>query len=148
MEGIKIVRLEDVERDPLPDVEEGVGFLKRIIYPHKTPAKGFFFGVGEAPPGYSIHRWHHHSVDRAKGLEVVYPENFEELYFIIRGSGVVQWEVDGGKIREEKVKVGDTIFFPPGSPKHQLLNTGDEDMFVALCGSPPIKVTLSRENNS
>jgi mannose-6-phosphate isomerase-like protein (cupin superfamily) len=142
MGEIKIVRSKDVEPDTLPDSKEGVGYLKRIIYPHKTPAKGFFFGVGEANPGHSIHRWHRHTIDRAKGLKVVYPKNFEELYHIIRGRGVVQWQAKDGGIREEKVKAGDTILFPPGVPKHQLLNTGNQKMFVVLCGSPPIKVTL------
>jgi len=143
MADIKIIRSRDIEPDTLPDAEEGVGYLKRIIYPHKVPAKGFFFGVGEANPGYSIHRWHLHTLDRAKGLKVVYPERFEELYHIIRGRGVIQWEAKGGGIKEEKVKAGDTIFFPPGVPKHQLLNTGNRKMFVVLCGSPPIQVRLT-----
>jgi mannose-6-phosphate isomerase-like protein (cupin superfamily) len=144
MAEIKVVRSKDVESDTLPDAKQEVGFLKRIIYPHKVPAKGFFFGVGEAKTGYSIHRWHSHTIDRAKGLKVVYPKNFEELYYIVRGRGVVQWKTKDGGIQEEKVRAGDTILFPPGVPKHQLLNTGNQKMFVVLCGSPPIKVTLRK----
>jgi len=144
MEEIKVVRGKDIKPDPLPGTDkEGAGWLKRIIYPHKIPARGFIFGVGEAMPGYSLHRWHSHILDKGKGFKVVYPKHFEEVYYIVRGRGVVQWKTKHGKIEEIKVKAGDAIFFPPGVPKHQLLNTGSQKMFVVLCGSPPIHVKLA-----
>ena len=100
-------------------------------------------GVSEVNPGYSIHRWHRHVTDKAEGYQVVYPENFEEVYHIIRGSGVIQWKPEKGGMREEKVKAGDTVFLPVDVVEHQLLNTGTEKMYLVFCGSPTPRVTLT-----
>ena len=140
MDKIKVVKLEDVESDTLPDGEEGVGYLKRIIYPHKIPAKGFAFGFGEVPPGQSLHRWHKHTGDKAKGLEVIYAAGFEELYFIIKGSGAVQWKEPNGEVREKNVGERDTILFCDGVPEHQVLNTGSDDMLIAFVACPPLTI--------
>lgn len=71
--------------------------MKRIIYPHKIPAKGFAFGFGEVSPGKSLHLWHKH-----KGLEVIYAPGFEELYYILKGSGAVQWKEPNGEVKEKR----------------------------------------------
>jgi len=140
MDRIKVVRLEEVEPDTLADCEEGEGYMKRIIYPHKVPAKGFAFGYAEVPPGKSLHRWHKHTGDKAKGLEVIYPLGFEELYFIIKGSGAVQWKEPSGEVREKNVGEKDTILFCEGVPEHQVLNTGNKDMLIAFVACPPVKI--------
>ena len=140
MDKIKVVRLEDVEPDTLMDVEAGLGYMKRIIYPHKVPAKGFAFGFAEVPPGKSLHRWHKHTGDKVKGLEVVYHPDFEELYFILKGSGAVQWKEPNGEVKEQSVGEKDTILFSEGVPEHQVLNTGSENMVVVFVGCPPVKI--------
>ncbi len=100
-------------------------------------------GVSEVNPGYSIHRWHRHTSDKAEGYSVTYPESFEEIYHIIRGTGVIQWKTGGGKISEKPVGPGDTLWFPAGVVEHQLLNNGPEKMYIVFCGSPTPQVTTT-----
>ena len=111
----------------------------------KLKPRGYFSGSAEFNPGYPVHRWHTHTEDKAEGYEVVYPENFEEIYYIIRGAGVMQWKaVDGQIIKEEKVTAGDTIFMPVGIVEHQLFNNGNEKIVIVFCGYPTAKVTLKK----
>ena len=145
MEDVRIFRSNEI--DPLPligfkGIEEG--WMKRIIYPQNIATKGVFFGTAEVNPGYSPHRWHNHVADKAEGYEVVYPKDFEEIYYIVSGTGVMQWSTEDGKIKEEKVTAGDVVFFPAGVAKHQLLNNGTEKIVMVFCGTPPAKVTLKR----
>jgi len=142
----KIIRASEVESAQLPGAEEAhVGWIKRIVYPPKVETKGVFFGVAEFNPGHSVHRWHTHTRDKSEAYEVVYPENFEEIYYIIRGAGVMQWKaVDGQIIKEEKVTAGDTIFMPVGIVEHQLFNNGNEKIVMVFCGYPTAKVTLKK----
>jgi mannose-6-phosphate isomerase-like protein (cupin superfamily) len=142
MAEIKVIRGREVPFRPLPGAKEEAGAVKRIIYPPNVTTKGVFMGIGEANPGYSPHRWHAHQHDKAEGYEVEYPENFEEIYFILNGSGLIQWKTEGGKIEEKKVGPGDTIFMPVGVPEHQLLNNGPDKMTILFCGSPAPRVTF------
>ena len=145
MVGVKIVRSEDVKSSPLPGVKEKeAGWIKRIAYPPQVPTKGPFLGCAEVQPGYSVHRWHRHTRDEGEGFVVVYPKGFEEIYYIVSGSGVIQWKTDEGKIQEEKVGAGDAIFLPVDVTEHQLLNSGNEKMFVVYAGSPPPQVTFRK----
>jgi uncharacterized cupin superfamily protein len=123
MEDVKIFRSSEI--DPLPLIgfkgtEEG--WMKRVIYPQNVATKGVFFGVAEVNPGHSPHRWHNHVADKAEGYEVVYPENFEEIYYIVSGTGVVQWSTEDEKIKEEKVTAGDVVFFPAGVAMEVILH--------------------------
>jgi mannose-6-phosphate isomerase-like protein (cupin superfamily) len=140
----KIIRASEVESAQLPGAKEiQAGWIKRILYSPKIQTKGVFFGVAEINPGYSVHRWHTHTEDKAEGYEVVYAENFEEIYYIIRGAGVMQWKAaDGQIIKEEKVTAGDTIFMSVGIAEHQLFNNGNEQMAMVFCGHPTPKVIL------
>lgn len=96
MARIKIIRSQQIEAAPLPGVGvQSAGWIKRVIYPPHVITKGSFLGVSEFNPGYSVHRWHNHIRDQAEGFEVVYPDNFEEIYYIVSGSGVIQWEKSG-----------------------------------------------------
>lgn len=140
VDKIKIVKFDDVPSDTMPGTEPGIGCLKRIIFPHTVPAKGFSFAYGEVPPGQSLHRWHKHTGDKMNGLEVIYSEGFEELYFIIKGTGVVQWKEQNGEIKEKALSERDTILFCDGVPEHQVLNTGGENMLIAVVGCPPVKI--------
>jgi oxalate decarboxylase/phosphoglucose isomerase-like protein (cupin superfamily) len=137
VEDVKILKLSEVESRLLPgaDSEDG-GWMKRIVCPDNVNTKRTVMGLSEVNPGYSPHRWHNHTGDRAGGYEIVYPKNFEEVYHIVRGRGVVQWKTQDGQLREEKVEEGDTIFFPPGVGEHQVFNNGPGKMVVLFCGSP------------
>jgi len=147
MKDVKIVRGKDTKPQLLHGaLEKKAGWIKRLIYPDNVGAEGIVIGVAEANPGYSIHPWHTHTRYKSKGIELVYPENFEEIYYIIRGSGVVQWKTQSGRIREKKVIAGDSIFFPVGVSEHQLLNKSRKKILVLYCGSPIPKVTLTESD--
>ncbi len=123
MADIKIIRSNEVETlDLIGAGGPKGGMMKKLIYPQYVKTRGVFFGTAEINSGYSPHRWHIHTADKAEGYEAVYPEGFEEIYYIVSGSGVVQWTTEDGKVKEEKVGAGDAIFFPSGVVKHQLLN--------------------------
>jgi mannose-6-phosphate isomerase-like protein (cupin superfamily) len=143
----RIIRASEVESAQLPGARaEHAGWIKRILYPPNIETKGVFFGVAEFNPGHSVHRWHTHTEDKAEGYEVVYPENFEEVYYIIHGAGVMQWKGEEGQItKEEKVSAGDTIFMPAGIVPHQLFNNGTEKIVMVFCGYPTPEVTLRKD---
>lgn len=143
MEDVKIVRSSEIK--PLGLIGAGgpnAGWMKKIIYPPEVITRGLFFAIAEVNPGYSPHRWHTHIIDKAEGYEVIYPEDFEEMYYVVSGSGIVQWNTKDSKTKEEKVSAGDTIFFPTGVAKHQLQNTGTEKMFIVFSGYPTAKVKI------
>jgi len=142
MIDVKILRSIDIESQPLPAAQKNAGWIKRIIYPPNVVTKGAFMGIAEINPDHSPHRWHTHTADKGEGYEAVYPKDFEEIYYIVSGSGVVQWKTEEGKIKEEKVSAGDAIFFPVGVAEHQLFNNGSEKIFMVFCGSPTPKITL------
>jgi mannose-6-phosphate isomerase-like protein (cupin superfamily) len=143
MAEIKVIRLDEVEAQPLPGAQnEKAGLMKRIIYPPRVQSAGVFFAYAECNPGHSPHRWHNHLSDSAKGYKVEYPANFEEVYYILNGHGKMQWKTETGKIEEEPVGPGDTIFMPVGVAEHQLINDGDKEIVMVACGYPTPKVTL------
>jgi len=74
-------------------------------------------------------------------MEVEYPADFEEIYFILSGRGVIQWKTEAGDIREQAVGPGDTIHMPPGIVEHQFLNNGTDPVRLAVVGVPPPKRT-------
>ena len=143
MDEIKIFRFNDIESVSLVGQSNTQGgSIKRIIYPQNVNTKGLIFGFVEVYPGHAPHRWHNHVTDKAPGFEVVYPKDFEEVYYILSGRGVVQWKTEAGKVKEKEVGPGDTIFFPVGVPEHQLLNNGTEKMTIVYCGTPTTSIKV------
>jgi mannose-6-phosphate isomerase-like protein (cupin superfamily) len=144
MPDVTIIRSGDVESTPPPAHGKEAGWIKRIVYPPHVKTKGLILGVSEVNPGFAVHRWHRHVSDKAEGYEVVYPKDFEEVYYIVEGSGLMQWKTETGEIEEEKVSGGDAVFLPVDVVEHQLLNRGTEKMVVVFCGYPTPQVTLTR----
>jgi mannose-6-phosphate isomerase-like protein (cupin superfamily) len=136
MTQLRIVQADQVQPQNIRGQSKEAGQIKRIIATEK-----FFFNVDEVNPGFSPHRWHRHTRYRAEGYEVEYPADFEEIYFILSGHGVVQWKTDSGEIQEQAVGPGDTIHMPPGVVEHQLLNNGPETIRLAVVGVPPPRRT-------
>ena len=136
MAQLRIVRSEDVKPQNIRGLGKEAGQIKRIIATEK-----FFFNVDEVSPGFSPHNWHTHTKYTAEGYEVEYPADFEEIYFILSGRGVVQWKTESSEIGEQQVGPGDTIHMPPGVVEHQLLNNGTEKIRLAVVGVPPPKRT-------
>lgn len=136
MTPLRIIKSDEVVPQNVRGQGSEAGRIKRIIANDK-----FFFNVDEISPGYSPHRWHRHDKYRAEGMEVEYAPDFEEIYFVMSGSGVIQWKTEAGGIGEREVGPGDTIHMPPGVVEHQLLNNGEEMLRIAVVGVPPPRRT-------
>lgn len=132
MTPLKIVKADEVEPQNIRGQGKEAGQIKRVIATQKL-----FFNVDEINPGYSPHHWHRHTKYRADGYEVEYPADFEEIYFILSGRGVIQWKTESGAIQEQSVGPGDTIHMPAGVIEHQLFNNGTETIRMAVVGVPP-----------
>jgi mannose-6-phosphate isomerase-like protein (cupin superfamily) len=128
----KIVRSDEVQPQNIRGLGKEAGQVRKIITTEKL-----FFNVDEVSPGFSPHHWHTHTKYKAEGYEVEYPVDFEEIYFILSGRGIIQWKTESGEIREQEVGPGDTIHMPPGVVEHQLLNNGTEKVRLAVVGVPP-----------
>lgn len=115
----------------------GGGTITKIIYPDTVNSLKLFIGIGEAEPGASPHRWHRHVRDILGQGEIIYPDDFEEFYYVLKGQGTMQWKTEDGRIHEEAVAEGDAIYLPIQAVEHQILNTGDENMSVLYGGTPP-----------
>ena len=145
MKEVIVVRSSDVKPDLLAGVTgKEAGIMRRLVYPHTVGTKQLFFGIAEINPGFSPHRWHRHTHDKADGYEADYLKDFEGVYYIISGSGVAQWKTEDGKIKEIKVSAGDAVYFPPDVAEHQVLNNGTEKMVITMCGSPPHILKLGK----
>ena len=136
MTQLKIVKSDEVQPQNIRGFGTEAGQVKRIIATEK-----FFFNVDEVSPGFSPHHWHRHTKYRFEGYDVDYPADFEEIYFILSGRGVIQWKTESGEVREQAVGPGDTIHMPPDVVEHQLLNNGTETIRLAVVGVPPPRKT-------
>jgi mannose-6-phosphate isomerase-like protein (cupin superfamily) len=112
------------------------GYGRRML--NDTHSKKLCMGVLYVDPGKSPHRWHSHDKpDSNEGFVVVYPQEFEEAYFIVQGKGVLQWK-DGGEVKELRVETGDVVYFPPKVHEHQLFNDQETPMTVVYATAPPV----------
>ena len=139
MGQIRIIRPAEVKPQSFRGLSEDGGQFRKVIVTERM-----FLNVDEVNPGFSPHRWHTHTTDEGQGYRIDYAEDFEEIYFILSGSGVIQWKSESGEIVEEGVSSGDTIYIPPGVGKHQLLNNGKEKIVLMVIGSPPSRLTYTR----
>jgi mannose-6-phosphate isomerase-like protein (cupin superfamily) len=136
MTKLRIIKSDEVQPQTIRGEAKEAGQIKRIVATEK-----FFFNVDEVSPGYSPHRWHQHTKYTHEGHSVEYPRDFEEIYHIVSGRGVIQWKTDAGEIGEQAVGPGDTIHMPPGVVEHQLLNNGTEKIRLVVVGVPPPRLT-------
>ncbi len=136
MSELNIVKANAVAPVNIRGLPKAAGQIKRIV-----ATENFFFNVDEIAPGYSPHHWHRHDHYVHDGVKVEYPADFEEIYFVLSGNGVIQWKSAAGDVLEQQVGPGDTIHMPPGVIEHQLLNNGTEPIRIAVVGVPPPKRT-------
>ena len=136
MTQLRIIKSDEVQPQNIRGQGKEAGQIKRIIATEKL-----FFNVDEVSPGFSPHRWHQHTKYASDGYAVEYAPDFEEIYFILSGRGVVQWKTDTGDIGEQAVGPGDTIHMPAGVVEHQLLNNGTEKIRLVVVGVPPPRRT-------
>ena len=136
MASLNIIKTNELSGQNIRGFGKEAGQVKRVIVTEKL-----FFAIDEINPGFSPHQWHRHTKFRTESVEVVYPSDFEEIYFIVSGHGVMQWKTDSGETLEQQVGPGDMIHMPPDVVEHQLLNNGSETIHMAVVGVPPPKRT-------
>jgi mannose-6-phosphate isomerase-like protein (cupin superfamily) len=136
MAEIRIYRSQDVQPQNIRGQPQDAGQVKRVMASEKL-----YLNVDEVNPGYSPHRWHRHTKYESDGQSVEYAPDFEEIYFILSGTGVMQWKSEAGETLEQTVGPGDVIHMPAGVVEHQLLNNGTEPVRLAVVGVPPPRRT-------
>ena len=136
MAQLKIIKEKEVSAQNIRGFGKEAGQVRRVVSSSK-----FFFNIDEVCPGHSPHHWHKHDGYVVDGVKVEYPADFEEIYFVLSGHGVVQWKTANGAVEEQAVGPGDTIYMPAGVIEHQLLNNSTENIRIAVVGVPPPKKT-------
>ena len=131
-------------RDFVAHALHGTGAIRRAIYPELTGSQRLFIGLAEFGPGTAPHVFHRH------GTEVVgepgyrrrlsYAADFEEFYFVVEGTGEMQWRFDDGRQVAEPIAAGDAVYFPPAVVEHRIFNTGTSTMRVLYGGTPPARI--------
>jgi mannose-6-phosphate isomerase-like protein (cupin superfamily) len=118
----------------------GEGAIKRAIYPDTVGSERLFVGLAEFPPGTAPHVFHRHDAEVIGGRRISYAPEFEEFYFVVEGSGVMQWKLEHGHLGEAPVAAGDSVYMPPGVVEHRIFNTGEGMMRVLYGGTPPARI--------
>ena len=119
----------------------GDGKIRRLIYPATVGSEKLFIGVAEVEPGEAPHVFHKHEKEKIGKLELEYDSDFEEFYYVVAGSGSMQWKTDDGTLHERAVDAGDAIYMPPGVCEHRIFNSGGERLTVLYGGAPPATIT-------
>jgi mannose-6-phosphate isomerase-like protein (cupin superfamily) len=111
----KVMRMEEAFWELPPGHFQA--FSKLLVHPTNTNTRYFDFRISSYQPrGYA---------------EVHVHETAENLYYILKGRGIV--ELDGVKHLVEPHMV---IHIPPGV-RHGIFNTGVEDLLFLVVASPP-----------
>jgi oxalate decarboxylase/phosphoglucose isomerase-like protein (cupin superfamily) len=122
----------------------GEGTIRRAIYPDLTGSARLFVGLAEFGPGQAPHVFHNHGTEvvgaAGRRRRLTYAEDFEEFYFVVEGSGEMQWRFADGSARAVTVEAGDAVYFPPGVVEHRIFNSGTSRMRVLYGGTPPASV--------
>ena len=129
---LSVIKANSVPPQNIRGFGSEAGQIRKVV---SSPA--LFFNIDEVEPGFSPHHWHRHDGYKFEGHEVKYPSNFEEIYYVLDGHGVVQWKDEAGKVGEQAVGPGDTVYFPPDVVEHQLLNNSKATLRIAVVGVPP-----------
>jgi len=91
--------------------------IKELMHPSKHGNANQSFAEATVSPGAKTQPHRHHKT--------------EELYHVTQGGGLMSLGD-----ATFKVKVGDTVLIPPGSP-HCIQNTSGELLKILCCCSPP-----------
>lgn len=133
----KVVHLSEYPKHSL----HGAGAIRRVIYPDLTGSQRLFIGLAEFGPGTAPHVFHRHGTEvvgePGQQRRLTYAADFEEFYFVVEGTGEMQWRFDDGRQAAEPVAAGDAVYFPPGVVEHRIFNTGTSTMRVLYGGTPP-----------
>ncbi len=141
-EAPRISRLRDAPLHPL----HGEGAIRKLIYPDLTGSDALFVGLAVVPPGQAPHVFHKHEVEIHGTTRIEYSDDFEEFYFVVSGTGEMQWLDETDKQHGERVVAGDAIYMPRDCLSHRIFNTGSKDLHVLYGGTPPARITAATEH--
>jgi len=120
----------------LQKIKPGVA-RKRLITRKMGGARNLMFSMAYVEPNETPHAWHTHSGPFFDGeRQNEYPKDFEEYYFVLKGKCTVFWRINGQEEQEQAAE-GDLLFFPVGVVEHQVVNTGEETLVMAVIMAPP-----------
>lgn len=122
----------------------GSGAIRRAIYPDLTGSRRLFVGLAEFPPGTAPHVFHRHGTEivgtPGARRRLTYAADFEEFYYVVEGSGEMQWRLEDGRETVVPLAAGDAVYFPPGVAEHRVFNSGTRIMKVLYGGTPPAAI--------
>jgi uncharacterized cupin superfamily protein len=136
MEEPRVVRRENQEVHSF----HGEGRIRRIIYPDTVGSQNLFIGEARVEPGAAPHVFHRHGTEISGNLEITYAPHFEEFYYIVEGSGSMQWKTEDGMLYEQPVSQGDAIYMPPDTMEHRIFNNSKALLRILYGGTPPAKI--------
>ena len=136
-EAPRIARLNDAPAHQL----HGEGLIRKLVYPDTVGSRRLFVGLATVPPGKAPHVFHRHGIEEHGTTRIEYADDFEEFYFVVAGSGEMQWIDERGERRASAVATGDAIYMPAGCLAHRIFNSGESEMRVLYGGTPPAKIT-------
>lgn len=136
------------EREYASHALHGDGSIRRAIYPDTVGSARLFVGLAEFGPGTAPHVWHRHASEIVGDKRLIYALDFEEFYFVVAGSGLMQWRLDDGAEQHCSVEAGDCVYMPPGVVEHRIFNSGASPMRVLYGGSPPAQIEAAFKSNS
>ncbi len=134
----RIVRADAFQAHAL----HGEGAIRRAIYPDLVGSRRLFIGLAEFGPGTAPHVFHRHATEVIGNRRLTYAADFEEFYYVVQGTGEMQWRLEDGTQHAEPVAAGDAVYFPPGVVEHRIFNTGSGMMRVLYGGTPPAAIEL------
>jgi uncharacterized cupin superfamily protein len=133
----RVIKGSDAPVHPL----HGEGRIRKLIYPDIAGSQRLFVGIAEVGPGEAPHVFHRHDTEIHDDTRIDYAPEFEEFYFVVEGSGTMQWIAEDGSRGEEPVVAGDAVYMAPGTDAHRIMNTGSTRLRVLYGGTPPAQVT-------
>ena len=143
-EAPRISRLNEAPLHPL----HGEGVIRKLIYPDMTGSSALFIGLAVVPPGQAPHVFHRHETEIHGKARIDYSADFEEFYFVVSGSGEMQWLDDVNEQHGQQVDAGDAIYMPRDCLPHRIFNTGSKDLHVLYGGTPPARITAVTDHET
>jgi mannose-6-phosphate isomerase-like protein (cupin superfamily) len=101
------------------DYRELGGLVKRIIHPETVGSKNLAVAIMWLNPGEQMKR---------------HKNSYEEAWFVMQGEGKL--EIEG----QSSMKLEKNLFvYIPMSLEHSVENTGNEQLVLLVCVSPPVR---------